>query len=137
MKAFFTLIFIGLASISMAQSNTSVTIKDTVCNKHELFEWVEQMPAFKGGTSQLVQKLNDQLNLDTSLKGQFVLDLKINCRGKIFDIMVRKGIDDSMNNQVLNAILASGDWLSGKQNGHPIDCKITLILNVIKGKFII
>ena len=129
--------FLSFALVSKAQSNPQILVLDTACYKGQLFERVEQMPVYKNGSEQLIKKLNAQLKYDDTLNGKFVVRMKINCLGKIFGIEVEKGINASINSQLLNAILTCGDWLSGKQNGHPIDCKIPLFLKVVNGKIVV
>lgn len=128
--------FLFFALVSKAQSNPQILVLDTACYKGQLFERVEQMPVYKNGSEQLIKKLNAQLKYDDTLNGKFVVRMKINCLGKIFGIEVEKGINTTINKQLLNAIINSGDWLPGKQNGHPIDCINLLFLKVVNGQLI-
>lgn len=131
---FFCLVFSAEAQIP----DTLILKADSahVCDSGLIFEKVEQMPGYRDGNEKLITTLNKSIGLDRTVEGSIYVKMVVNCKGQICSIQVRKGINPEVNSLIGNALFSAGNWMPGKQNGHPIDCLIGFRLDVKKGKIV-
>lgn len=97
----------------------------------EVFDMVEQMPQFPGGTAELMKFIGENLKYPTiaqenGIQGRAVCQFVVGKDGKVRDAKVVKGLDPHCDKEALRVILALPRWIPGKQNGRPVSVKFTV-----------
>jgi protein TonB len=98
-------------------------LEDTTQTIHN---FVEQMPEFPGGGYDallLYLKKNihyPDLARDNGSSGIVYLQFVVNTTGKISDVTVVRGFDESCEREAVRVIKNMPNWIPGKQNGTPV-----------------
>lgn len=92
---------------------------------------VEQMPAFPGGESKMMEYLQKNLHYpviaqENGIQGRVIIRFVVAASGKIEDITILRGIDPSCDKEAVRLIAAMPDWLPGKQNGKAVPVYFTI-----------
>lgn len=99
--------------------------------KNEVFKAVEKMPQFPGGSEALVNFIRKNLrypeisqynNIQGKVYAQFIVDKT----GKITDLKIVRGLDESCNEETLRIMNLMPDWTPGMQNGRTVAVFFTL-----------
>lgn len=97
----------------------------------KVHEIVEQMPAFPGGASAMMQWLSSHIKYPTvaeenGIQGRVICSFVVGKDGSISNITVLKGVDPSLDKEATRVIAAMPRWIPGKQNGQAVNVKYTL-----------
>lgn len=87
--------------------------------------WVEQMPEFPGGESELYKYLENNIKYppvarDAGISGSVYVKFVVNEDGKISGITILRGIGGGCDEEVIRIIKSMPPWKPGKQNGIPV-----------------
>ncbi len=127
-KIFMMLVFLSGAAKSQEAAKGDATAKP------EVFNYVEQMPAFPGGQ----QSMNDYLikNIkypkkaqEANIEGKVFVSFIVREDGKITDANVVRGIDPDLNAEALRVVKAMPNWTPGKQSGKNVAVRFNLPIN--------
>lgn len=82
-----------------------------------------------GGMDGLMQFISSEIHypdsaLNLGIQGQVIIDFNVNKNGEPVDLKVYKSIDESLDNEALRVIKASGTWIPGTFHGEK--CKIAM-----------
>lgn len=101
-----------------------------------VFNEVEQMPQFPGGTKKLSEYIGKKLTFPDSLRkienmGVVEVSFVVSATGKIQDVKVISGIEKMplFSNIAIDLIKSMPDFLPGKQNGYPVKVRMNLPIN--------
>jgi protein TonB len=127
-----------------ANQNDAITISDVVSNvKSEeeeeaaVFQIVEDMPKFQGGE---IEQFRDyiqsvvkypQLAMDNGVSGTVHVSFVVNRRGEIANITIIRGVDPSLDEEVIKALKAAPKWEPGKQRGKPVNVSFNIPVKFI------
>ena len=101
----------------------------------DFFVIVEDMPTFQGGD------LNDfhayikgsirypRIAEENSISGTVHINFIIDEKGNLIDIVIARGVDSSLDNEVIRALKAAPKWAPGRQRGKPVKVKMSLPVN--------
>lgn len=97
----------------------------------EIFEVVEQQPAFPGGMDKLMQWLSKNLKYPASAQengtqGRVVVQFVVNKDGSIVEPKVIKSVDPALDKEAIRVVSAMPHWQPGKQRGKPVRVRFTL-----------
>lgn len=90
-----------------------------------LFETVEEMPSFPGGTAALMHFLSSHVKYpavaeENGIQGRVFVNFYVEEDGSISEIKVRKGVDPSLDMEAVRLVRSMPKWIPGRQNGKPV-----------------
>lgn len=97
----------------------------------KVFDVVEQMPTFPGGTGALMQYLSSNIRYpavaeENGVQGRVILQFVVEKDGSITDVKVLKSVDPSLDKEAIRVTKSMPKWIPGKQNGSAVRVKYTL-----------
>lgn len=103
-------------------------------NGEECYNVVEVMPLFPGGDKALINYLSKNLKYPELIKekriqGSVICMFVVNSLGKVIDVEVARGLEESLNKEAIRVIQSMPDWIPGKQRGKNVAVKYTLPIN--------
>jgi protein TonB len=115
---------------------TSVYAQKTVVGKKgqntdAVFEVVEQMPEFPGGSVALFSYLSENLHypkdaVDKKIEGRVMVQFIVNSDGSVVESKVLKEVFPSLDAEGLRVINAMPKWTPGMQKGKPVRVRYTV-----------
>ena len=99
--------------------------------KEQIFEHVEQMPEYPGGSTELMKYLGEkirypQLAQEQGIQGQVILRFVVGKDGSVSDVRVVRSLDPSCDKEAMRVVQSMPKWVPGKQNGNPVLVYFTL-----------
>ena len=96
---------------------------------NEVFNVVEEQASFPGGMEAWSEHLKSTLKYPEQAKklgieGRVFLSFIVNKDGSLDDIQVVRGIGAGCDEEAVNALLESPNWLAGKQRGIEVKSKM-------------
>jgi len=93
--------------------------------KPQIFTYVEQMPDFPGGQTELMKFLQKNLRYppaarENGIEGRVVLQFVVDESGNISDIQVLRDIGGGCADEAIRVVKMMPPWKPGKQNGNPV-----------------
>ena len=103
--------------------------KPEVSNK--VFDVVEEMPSFPGGTGALMSFLNSNIKYpvvaqENGVQGRVIVGFVVERDGSITDVKVMRSVDPSLDREAQRVVRAMPRWKPGKQNGSAVRVKYTV-----------
>lgn len=98
---------------------------------NEIFTVVEDMPAFPGGETALLQYISKSVKYpviaqENGIQGRVIVSFVIERDGHVADATVVRGVDPSLDKEALRVVKSMPKWTPGKQRGKPVRVKYTL-----------
>ncbi|GAB3820034.1 TonB family protein [Pontibacter rugosus] len=124
-KTFIVATLLGTAALATAPTAMAQTAEKP-------YSYVEQMPEFKGGTSEMLKFLGQNIRypkdaVQAGVEGLVVLGFVINPDGSVTDAKVVKSLSNSTDAEALRVIsMMDGMWTPGKQDGKTVAVQYTL-----------
>lgn len=112
------------ATPNIATENASSTEKP--------YTYVEQMPEFKGGESEMMKFMARQVRYpksaqDAGVEGLVVLSFVVDKTGGLNEITLLKSLHEDLDKEAIRVVEAmQGQWDPGKQNGKAVPVRYTL-----------
>ncbi len=103
----------------------------------EVFYIVEDMPLFQGegleGFRSYIQgKINyPPMAMENGISGTVYVNFVVNKKGQIAQITIMRGVDPSLDNEVLRALKAAPKWTPGMQRGKPVNVSMSMPVKFI------
>lgn len=96
-----------------------------------VYDFVEQMPEYKGGLEALGNYLGRKMNYPSAarsagVEGTVVVTFVVGRQGDIEDVKVLKGLGFGTDEEAVRVIKSMPRWTPGKQNGIPVAVRYTL-----------
>lgn len=106
-------------------------VVEEVEEEQEIFQVVENMPEFPGGTQALLQYLKKNIKYPTicqeqGIQGRVVVQFVVNKDGSIVDPEVIKPVNPYLDKEALRVVSTMPKWKPGEQRGKPVRVKFTL-----------
>mgnify|MGYP003412864597 FL=1 len=97
----------------------------------QIFEVVEQNPAFPGGDEALMEYLKKNLKYpsvaqDNGIQGRVIVQFVVNKDGSIVDPKVIRSVDPSLDKEAMRVVQAMPKWTPGRQRGKTVRVRFTL-----------
>lgn len=94
-------------------------------NPNQIFQAVEQQPAFPGGDGGFGKYLGKAIHYpavarENNVQGRVILTFVVEKDGSLTDIKVLRGIGSGCDEEAIRALKASPKWKPGIQNGRPV-----------------
>ena len=113
--------------------------KDAIVNEpvkpkeeeNKVFEVVEQMPSFPGGTTALMQYLSKNTKYppvaeENCIQGRVDCSFVIERDGSVSDVRIIKSVDPSLDKEAIRVVSSMPKWIPGRQNGQMVRVKYNL-----------
>jgi TonB family protein len=103
----------------------------TIDSDQTIYEAVETMPSFPGGSLELFKFLKNNIKYpnyaqENSLQGRVICQFVVAKDGSISDIVVVKSIHTTLDNEAIRVIKSMPKWTPGIQKGKIVRTKYTL-----------
>ncbi len=127
--------------ITDAEDETENTVVDVTSfddfktedtGEQEIFQVVETMPAFPGGSPTAWVNKNIKypvLAMENGISGKVYIQFVIEKDGSITDVKVARGVDSSLDKEAVRVVKSMPKWTPGKQRGKPVRVAYTLPIN--------
>ncbi len=97
----------------------------------KIFDVVEVMPSFPGGTSALMEYLSGAIKYpvvaqENGVQGRVVVSFVVERDGSITDVQVARSVDPSLDKEAVRVVRSMPKWNPGKQNGSAVRVKYNL-----------
>ena len=101
--------------------------KDTI----NVYDCVEQMPSFPGGTQKLKEFIEENLRYpkeleESCVQGRVIVRFIVERNGKLSNVKVVKSVDPVLDKEALRIVKLMPRWIPGRQNGIPLRVKYTI-----------
>jgi TonB family protein len=102
-----------------------------------VFTQVEEMPEFQGGD---ITKFREWAQssikypvkaLQKKISGTVYASFLVNSKGEVTNVQIERGVDPSLDEEVIKVIKSSPAWKAGKQKGKPVNVSFVLPLKFI------
>jgi len=99
-----------------------------------IFQIVEEMPEFPGGTEALMRYLSTSIRYPTiaqenGISGKVSVQFVINANGEVSNVIVVRGVDPSLDREAVRVVQAMPKWTPGKQRNRPVRVSYTVPIN--------
>ena len=96
-----------------------------------VFDVVEQMPSFPGGSKKLMEYLSEKTRYpkdleETCIQGRVILTFVVEKDGSISDVKVVRSLDPLLDKEAVRVVSSMPKWIPGKQNGVALRVKYTI-----------
>ena len=100
-------------------------------NPNKVFDVVEQMPQFPGGTGKLFEYLAKNVRYpkdaeNAGTQGRVIATFVVEKDGSVTNARVVKSVDPALDAEALRVINGMPNWNPGMQNGEPVRVKYTV-----------
>ena len=98
--------------------------KDTI----NVYDCVEQMPSFPGGSQKLKEFIEENLRYpkaleETCLQGRVIVRFIVERNGKLSNVKVVKSVHPALDKEALRIVKLMPRWIPGRQNGITVRVK--------------
>ena len=107
--------------------------KDTI----NVYDCVEQMPFFPGGTQKLKEFIEENLRYpkeleETCVQGRVIVRFVVERNGKLSNVKVVKSVHPVLDKEALRIVKLMPRWIPGRQNGITVrvKCYIPIIFRL-------
>ena len=102
--------------------------KPTTTEVYE-YDYVDQKPEFPGGCMSMLSFINSQRIYPEDayvkgIEGRVTCSFVVNCDGKLSNIIVLRGVEESLNSEAIRIISEMPQWEPGKLNGTPVPVRV-------------
>ena len=97
----------------------------------QIFEIVEEMPAFPGGQEAMFKYLSGSMvyppdMVDAGIQGKVFVEFIVRKDGSITDAKVLRGAAGPLDQEALRVVRSMPKWTPGRQQGVAVDCRYRL-----------
>lgn len=116
------------------ESKSSGTLQE-VWEEKPAFTVVEEMPTFQGGN---INKFREwvQRNVkypdiakENGIQGKVFVMFLVDKEGSVQNVTILRGVDPSLDTEVIRVVKSSPTWAPGKQDGEVVPVKFTITVN--------
>ncbi|MBP5509075.1 MAG: M56 family metallopeptidase, partial [Prevotella sp.] len=102
-----------------------VKSKDKEAEKELVFDVVEHMPEFPGGTGELMKYVSmnvryPEVALKAGTQGRVIVNFIVEADGSISNANIQKGVSEELDKEALRVIESMPKWIPGMQNGKAV-----------------
>ena len=99
--------------------------------EEKVFDVVEQMPSFPGGSAALMSYLSSNTKYpvvaqENGVQGRVIVSFVVERDGSISDVKVARSVDPSLDREAQRVVKSMPRWSPGKQNGSTVRVKYTV-----------
>ncbi len=129
-KIALTLILLSVFGLAVAQSD-----KDSAASTPQKTADVITQPEFKGGIEKMYEYISRNFQYPDeaqkrSVKGKMEVEFTVEKSGDITYVGILKGLDESIDEEVLRLLKAMPRWTPATKNGVPVRYKVSMPINI-------
>lgn len=115
----------------MSPGLTNQNLKANAEEKQDsIFDMVEELPQFPGGTEKLIQFIKDNIKYPfiarkDGIEGRVIIQAVIDKDGSMIYYYVLRGVDPYLDKEAIRIVKMMPKWKPGKQNGKAEKVKVT------------
>lgn len=99
--------------------------------KKKVYDVVEQMPEFPGGTGEMFMFLSKNIKypkeaMEQNQQGRVIVKFVVCSDGSLCDVAIVRSISPSLDAEALRVVKMMPKWNPGKQGGKPVDVKFVI-----------
>lgn len=133
LKLFLLLLVSLLFSFSGVAQDVSGQDGSSSNEEGEIFQIVEEMPDFPGGTSELVLFLENNLNyppgaLESGVQGSVFVNFIVEPDGHLSNVKVLRSLGSGCDEEAIRLVTSMPNWKPGKQRGTAV--RVSYILPI-------
>ena len=130
MKIFYLLLCCCLTTVGFAQTQEPKIVEYVPVDE----EIYEQEAEFPGGIKAMYQFIAENIAypedaVDQGLYGKVYVQFVVEKDGSLTDVMVVKGVSDSIDEEARRIVRAMPKWTPAMKNDEPMRCRYTLPLS--------
>ena len=100
----------------------------------QIFEFLEEMPEFPGGETEMMKFLSKNVVYPTiasenGIQGRVMVGFVVERDGSVSDVKVLRGVDPSLDKEAIRVVKSMPKWKPGMQTGKPVRCRFTIPVN--------
>ena len=131
--AIFSIIsFLFSGQLFSQKCRVKIASEENGCNVYaEVFEYdyVDVKPQFPGGDNNLINFINSNRNYpqsayDNGIEGRVTCAFVVNADGKISNIKILRGVEDSLNQEAIRIVSSMPPWTPGKILDQPVPVRV-------------
>ena len=93
--------------------------------ERKVYDVVENMPSFPGGTVALSKWISENLTYpaeakDKNIEGRVIVGFVVEKDGSITNVSIKRSVDPLLDQEAMNLIKRMQKWNPGKQNNEPV-----------------
>ena len=126
--------------MNLEDDNSAIEIQDykeAVVEEEEVeeeaipFQLVEQKPSFNGGDANEFSKwvnsrlVYPEIAKENGVQGRVTLSFTVEADGRVTNVRVLKGVDDSLDKEAVRVVSSSPRWTPGKQRDRKVKVTYT------------
>jgi protein TonB len=126
--------------MNLEDDNSAIEIQDykeAVVEEEEVeeeaipFQLVEQKPSFNGGDANEFSKwvnsrlVYPEIAKENGVQGRVTLSFTVEADGRVTNVRVLKGVDDSLDKEAVRVVSSSPKWTPGKQRDRKVKVTYT------------
>ena len=129
------IIFFSLLSQTYAQADKDSVSKSTPATYTTKQGDVITQPEFKGGVEKMYEYINTNFIYPEeaarrSVRGKMEVEFTVEKSGDITYVGILKGLDESIDDEILRLLKAMPRWTPATKNGEPVRYKVSMPINV-------
>lgn len=98
---------------------------------NKVYDVVEEMPVFPGGTSALMDFVKQNLRypakaIQDQIEGRVIVQFIVKADGKVTDAAVIRSVREDLDNEAVRVVRSMPVWTPGKQRGKAVAVKYTM-----------
>ena len=102
--------------------------------EHEIFQIVEEMPDFPGGTAKLAEYLQKnikypQMARESGIQGRVFVNFVVEPDGSVSNVKVLRSLGGGCDEEAMRVVKSMPKWKPGKQRGKPVRVSYILPVN--------
>ena len=120
-------------------ANAEIMKKDAIkTEKDSVYNIVEQMPEFPGGTNALLKYVANNIHYpekakDAGIEGRVFIGFVIRKDGSVSDVKVMKGIGGGCDEEAVRVINSMPKWTPGRQKGETVNVNYSMPIKFMLG----
>ncbi|MBN2272769.1 MAG: TonB family protein [Bacteroidales bacterium] len=121
--------------MTLSEADISFPSEENRKEEELVFVVVEDMPEYPGGMDAFRRFIADNIKLSeeisgTGIKGKVYVQFTVDTDGSLTDVKILRGLDPSVDREVLRVVKLSPRWKPGKQRGKPVKVQFVLPVQI-------
>ena len=112
----------NISNLNSNQTNKKTARNEKKDSDENIYDLVEQMPSFRGGTVALMSYISKTLKFPDEVCGQgrVIVEFVVEKDGRITNAIVIRSVDPTFDREALRVIKNMPKWIPGKKNGRNV-----------------
>lgn len=118
----------GYSQTCKIRSSVSPGGCESITEAYE-YDFVDQKPEFPGGRCSMINFINStreypQQAYENGIEGRVTCSFIVQCDGKISNIQVLRGVENSLNQEAVRVVSLMPDWTPGKIKDQAVPVRV-------------